>query len=64
MQKAWLVHTQRLIGVGEQKPQGPQSASMRQLLPLRHEFAALSEADCRHAQGWLAGQSESPKQVS
>ena len=65
MQKAGLSHTQRgLTGVGEQKPQEPQSASIRQLLPTRHEFAALSDADSRHSQGWLAGQSKSLKQAS
>jgi hypothetical protein len=65
VQKAGLEHTQKgLTGVGEQKPHGPQSASMRQLLPVRHEFAALSDVDARQAQGWLAGQSESLKQPS
>jgi hypothetical protein len=65
LQKAGLEHTQiGLTGVGEQKPHGPQSASTRQLLPVRHEFAAPSDADALHAQGWLVGQSESLKQAS
>jgi hypothetical protein len=65
LQKAGLSHAQiGLTGVGEQKPHGPQSASTRQLLPARHEFATLSDADARHAHGWLAGQSESLKHSS
>jgi hypothetical protein len=37
---------------------------MRQLLPARHAFFLLSDADARQPHGWLLGQSESLKHVS
>jgi hypothetical protein len=50
--------------VREQKPPGPQSASIRQLLAVKHLLAAESRVDDRHPHGVFAGQSESLVQSS
>jgi len=48
-----------LLWLGEQKPHGPQSESVRQSLPVAHRFGAVSVGDGRHTHATLPAQSES-----
>ena len=58
--QSWVLgHMQKLSALGEQKPPGPQSESVRQSLGVRHVLVAALESESRQEHGAVPGQSES-----